>query len=114
MNDFGWIDINYYNLSEVKSLAVYAATNLNGKSTIRKHNICSWMESTGNNKSSVEISAESILFEYNAENKSKIISISGEFTNVRRNIYKKEITLAPYSSIVLFPIGSSRGPAQGS
>jgi hypothetical protein len=109
INDFGRVDSNYYNLFESRSLSVYSAVNLNSKSTFMKHNTFSWMASTGNDKSSVEILVAAIVFEYNSRNTSRVVMLSGEYTDVFKNIYKNEITLAPYSSVVLFPVDSKFG-----
>lgn len=106
INDFGRIDSNYYNLAESQSLCVYSAVNINSRSTLMKHNAMSWMASTGNDRSSVEIMATTILFEYNPENRSRLIQLNGEYTDVYKNVYKNEITLAAYCSVVLFPVGS--------
>jgi len=64
-----------------------------------------WLSRSGETNShfsSVTISSSNdILFEYNAAKTNKVITLSGNYVDVKGTTYSGSVTLAPYTSIVL-------------
>ena len=100
---YGSSDSNYYcrPISEGNTIKT---KNVN---TTVNYNIESWQTETGNDlhshKSPQIISdVNDILFEYNATSSTKIIPLAHTYISVDSIFYSGNVTLTPYSSIILF------------
>jgi len=53
-----------------------------------------------------------VLFDYNATNTNKVVSLNGTYVDVDSTVYSGSVTLAPFSSIILFKTanGSANNP----
>ena len=103
INDFGKIDSNFYNRPESEFKAVKSMSHPNGKNTTTKHNMLSWTNASGNDQTSSEIACNSILFEYNGGKESITVKLKNDYIDVYNNLYRNEISILPYRSVILFP-----------
>ncbi|WP_158828570.1 right-handed parallel beta-helix repeat-containing protein [Mucilaginibacter lacusdianchii] len=101
---FGQIDSNVY--CQSKNVAsgnnIKASVVKNGKGFNQNYNLSNWQSAYGKDQSSTEVpSSSSVLFEYNASNKAKVITLNKPYVDMRNKIHRDKITISPYSSVLL-------------
>ena len=98
---FGTADSNYY--CGTVSSAAQLRTIVPGKTT--NYTVTTWkalgFDTNGGTKPA--IAANSELFEYNATKSNKTVSLANAMIDVYGNKYASSVTLAPYTSVILFP-----------
>jgi parallel beta-helix repeat protein len=99
---FGKLDSNFYCRPNLKLAGVSASVVKNGKGSSQLYDFSNWKSAYGQDAFSNELlSNESVLFEYNPTNTAKTISLKTAYADVHKNVYTKNVTLEPYSSIIL-------------
>jgi len=78
-----------------------AATVKNGKTNQESYNLSNWRSFSGKDRSSTESDAEAVLFEYNASNTAKVVTLKNKYVDAQNRVYSGKINLDSYSSIVL-------------
>jgi len=101
INAFGQIDSNFYSCPKSVIAAIKASSVKNGKMVNANYTLVNWKANSGKDHSSSELPTDEILFEYNASNEAKTITLKQTYTDVRKNSYKNKVTIDPYSSIIL-------------
>ncbi|WP_342645887.1 right-handed parallel beta-helix repeat-containing protein [Mucilaginibacter sp. CSA2-8R] len=101
IKDFGQIDSNFYYQPATKAASIVAATVKNGKTNQESYNLSNWRSFSGKDRSSTESDAEAVLFEYNASNTAKVVTLKNKYVDAQNRVYSGKINLDSYSSIVL-------------
>jgi parallel beta-helix repeat protein len=101
INAFGQIDSNFYSSPKSVATAIKASSVKNGKTINANYTLGNWKANYGKDRSSSELPTDEILFEYNASNEAKTITLKQSYTDVHKNNYKNKVTIDPYSSIIL-------------
>lgn len=102
INSFGYLDSNYYyqprkTLSDIKISIVRG-----GKGTSQNFNLADWKSLYGKDKSSTMVPVTgAILFDYNATDIVKTITLNKHYLDVNNNDHYGKVVLNPYSSIIL-------------
>ncbi|MDT3402177.1 right-handed parallel beta-helix repeat-containing protein [Mucilaginibacter terrae] len=108
INSFGSIDSNFYNCkSNVNNFKAMQVKN--GKNVSANYTLSDWKIRSGKDASSVETPVNEVMFEYNAGNTAKTVTLRQPYVDVHNNVYKSEVTINPYSSIIL--VASNKPPA---
>lgn len=95
---FGQIDSNIYCKPAKHYATVIPAASMSSKRSIATAKL-KLPQAQGINLQNAD--KRNILFEYNATNTVKVISLDAHYVDVQNRIYSKTITLNPYSSMIL-------------
>ncbi|MFD1255996.1 right-handed parallel beta-helix repeat-containing protein [Mucilaginibacter terrae] len=98
---FGQIDSNFYSSPKNLVTAIKSSSVKNGKTVNSSYTLVNWKANSGKDRFSSELPTEDILFEYNASNEVKTITLKKKYTDVYKKSYNNKVTLDPYCSIIL-------------
>jgi parallel beta-helix repeat protein len=101
IQDFGQIDSNFYYQPATKAASIVAATVKNGRTNQESYNLSNWKSISGKDRSSTESDADAVLFEYNASNTAKVVTLKNRYVDAQNRIYSGKMNIGSYSSVVL-------------
>ncbi|MDB5278073.1 MAG: C-terminal target protein [Ferruginibacter sp.] len=107
LQQLGAVDSNYYNLLNPAGFSWYYANTFGGGFTFPPSvDLSSWQEYTGLDAHSVKLVTDKSILEYNATAVNKTVSLgSNIYRDVFGKTYSGNISLAPYSSVILINNG---------
>ena len=112
ISSFGQLDNNFYSKAKNEGKAIVATSVKGGRDVKQGYDLSNWQSAYGKDGSSTELSAnDQLLFEYNATNSVKVVSLSKPYVDIHNNVHTGKVRIDPYSSIVLVA-GASRMPAR--
>ena len=116
ITEFGTFDNNYYARPVDDNIGIYASFFQNGYYPELALTLDQWKALYGkdiNSKKSpaAVASTDQIRFEYNSSSSAKSVALNGNYVDVKNQSYSGNITLQPYSSVVLIPKTGVTPPA---
>jgi parallel beta-helix repeat protein len=106
--EFGTFDNNYYARPVDDNIVIYASYFFNGYYPEIALTLDQWKalygKDNGSQKSPASVaSTDQLRFEYNSSSSAKTIALNGNYVDVKNQSYSGNITLEPFSSVVLIP-----------
>lgn len=106
MNSFGKLDSNFYNRPKNEVSATTQPRFKNGINVV--YNVPNRGTISGKDEFSVEMAADSILFEYNATDQVKTVLLKKNYQDLHSHTYIKQVNIQPYSSVILMATVAKR------
>jgi parallel beta-helix repeat protein len=102
-NQWGDFDYNYYlrTTGDDKSIGAFIYDWSGASSSLAEWNALSGQDSHSHDGSTTLANSNGILFEYNPTRTNKVITLSGNYVDVKGASYSGSVTIAPYTSIFL-------------